>query len=152
MSRTRSTRLLDEALADTVLGAHFPELQRAVPIDSRGVTRLRQALDKAPVRRFHVLAGGGVSSAIRGSELRALLQAIAARPDGLRVAADILDMRLFSDRSQEKPLDPELIAAGRELLDMLTFDKHERDDDHKIVSLVGRCVSGQDGVGTAQQL
>jgi hypothetical protein len=80
-----------------------------------------------------------------------LLQAIAARPDGLRVAADILDMRLFSDRSQKNPLDADLIGAGRDLLDGLTFDKHER-DDHKIVSLVGRCLRGQDGVGTAQQL
>lgn len=151
MDPKHAARLLDEALADPVLGTHFPELQRAVPIDSRGVARLRQALDKTPVRRFHVLAGGGVSSAIRGSELRALLEAIAARPDGLLVAADILDMRFFSDRSQKKLLDPDLIAAGRELLDALTFDKRERDDD-KIVSLVGRCLSGQDGVETAQQL
>jgi hypothetical protein len=147
-----AARLLDEVLADAVLGAHFPELQRAVPIDSRGIARLMQALDTAPVRRFRVLAGGGASNSIPGSELRALLQAIAARPDGLRVAADILVMRLFSDHSQKKPLDPELIAAGRDLLDALTFDKHDRDEDHNIISLVGRCLSGHDGVVTAQQL
>ena len=146
-----AARLLDTALADAVLGAHFPELQRAVLIDTRGVARLMQALDKTPVRRFHVLAWGGASNPIAGSDLRALLQALAARPDGLRVATDILDMRLFSDHGQQKPLDPELIAAGRDLLDTLTFDKHERDDD-KIGSLVGRCLKGQDGVKTAQRL
>jgi hypothetical protein len=147
-----AARLLDEALADPVLGAHFPELQRAVLIDTRGVARLIQALDKTPVRRFHVLASGGVSNPIAGSDLRALLETIAARPDGLRVAADILDMRLFSDQGQKKPVDPELIAAGRDLLDTLTFDKRERDDDHKIGSLVGRCLKEQDGATTAQRL
>jgi hypothetical protein len=147
-----AARLLDRSLADAVLGAHFPELQRAVLIDTRGVARLIQALDKTPVQRFHVLAWGGASNPIAGSDLRALLQAIAARPDGLRVAADILDMRLFSDHGQKKPLDPELIAAGRDLLDTLTFDKHVRDDDHKIGSLVGRCLKGQDEAKTAQRL
>src|SRR5262249_36573925 len=122
---TCAARLLDACLGDPVLGAYFPELQRAVPLDSRGVARLMQALDKAPVRRFRVLAGGGVSNAIPGSELRALLQAIAARPDGLRVAADILVMRLFSDHSQKKPLDTDLITAGRDLLGALNFDKHD---------------------------
>ena len=149
---TCAARLLDACLGDPVLGAYFPELQRAVPLDSRGVARLMQALDKAPVRRFRVLAGGGVSNAIPGSELRALLQAIAARPDGLRVAADILVMRLFSDHSQKKPLDTDLITAGRDLLGALNFDKHDRDEDHNIISLVGRCLREQDGVITAQQL
>jgi hypothetical protein len=149
---TQAAKLLDAALDDTVLGAHLPELQCAVPIDSRGVERLMQSLDKTPVQQFRVLAWGGASNPITGSDLRALLQAIAARPDGLYVAAEVLDMRLFSDRRQNKPLDPELIAAGRALLDTLTFDHHGRNNDHNIEKLAGRCLNGPGGAKTAQHL
>ena len=67
------------------------------PIDKQGVRRLLQALDKAPVWQFKVLAFGRASDPIAGSDLRTLLQAIAAKPQGFPVAAEILDMRLFSD-------------------------------------------------------
>ena len=117
--KTRAARLLDAALAEEVLATHFPALQCAVPIDKQGVRRLLQALDKAPVWQFKVLAFGRASDPIAGSDLRTLLQAIAAKPQGFPVAAEILDMRLFSDGDKKIAVDSELLAAGRDLLEML---------------------------------
>ncbi len=94
-------------------------MQCAVPIDKQGVRRLLQALDKAPVWQFKVLAFGRASDPIAGSDLRTLLQAIAAKPQGFPVAAEILDMRLFSDGDKKIAVDSELLAAGRDLLEML---------------------------------
>jgi hypothetical protein len=148
----QTASLLDAALADEVLGAHFPALQCAVRIDDRGVARLMQALDKAPVWEFKVLAWGRASDPIAGSELRALLQAIAAKPQGFSVAAEILDMRLFSNRNKKIAVDSELLAAGRDLLEMLEFGGDDRDGDHHIGTLVARCLKGKDGAKTAQHL
>jgi hypothetical protein len=146
------TRLLDAALADEILSANFPSLQRSVPIDTRGVARLMQVLDKAPVWQFKVFAWGRASDPIPGSDLRALLKGIAAKPDGFGVAVEFLNMRLFSDKSHEKPIDSELFAAGRDLLEGLEVTDQHRNADHDIGTLVVRCLKGKDGVKTAELL
>jgi hypothetical protein len=148
----RVASLLDAALTDKVLRTYFPSLQQAVPIDKQGVARLMQAIETAPAWQFKVLAGGRAADPIPGSDLRALLRAIAGKPDGFLVAAEILDMRLFSDKGQQKAIDPELFAAGRDLLEMMEFGGEVRDGDHVVGTLAARCLKGGDGVKTAQRL
>jgi hypothetical protein len=145
-------RLLNEALTDDVLAANFPSLQRSVPIDSRGAARLMKALDTAPAWQFKVLAWGGVSVSIPGADFRTLLRGIAAKPDGFWVAAEILDMRLFADRDKPEGADPEVIATGRDLVEVLDFGELGRNQDHHVGSLIARCLKGPDGLAVTQDL
>jgi hypothetical protein len=145
-------RLLDEALADAVLAENFPSLQCSVAIDRHGIVRLIQALDKAPPWQFKVLAAGRASEPIPGADLRALLSGIAAKPEGLSVAMEILVMRIFADRDKPEGIDREVIAAGRDLLRLVDFPGLERNPDHHVGSLIARCLQGAEGLSTAQNL
>jgi hypothetical protein len=140
-------QLLDEAVDKEPLAAWVPELQTAVTIGKPGADRLQKslALGKAPVLRFRVLAWGRASDPIPALDLKALILAIASKPDGFDVAAEILRMRFFSDRQEKKPLDPALIEAGRELLRALEFSKHQQNEDHRIGSLIKLCLTGAEG-------
>jgi hypothetical protein len=145
-------RLLDEALTDAVLAENFPSLQRSVRIEKRGAARLMQALDKAPAWQFKVLAWGRASVPIPGVDLRALLRGISAKPEGFWVATEILDMRLFADKDRPEGIDPEVIAAGRDLLEAVHFPEIGRNHDDHVGSLIVRCLKGADGVATAHNL
>jgi len=149
---THVNRLLDDALADEALGAHFPSLQRSIPIDQRGAARLMQALDKAAAWQFKVLAWGRASEPMAGSALRALVRGIAAKPEGFWVAAEIVDMRLFTDKDKTNGRDPDVVSAGRDLLEIVDLRELGRNVGHHVGCLIGRCLKGADGVATAQHM
>jgi hypothetical protein len=140
--------LLDEAVAHEALAAWFPELQRAIIIDKRGVKRLEQSLtlNLVPMYRYRYLAMGRAADPIAAPDLKELLVALASKPNGgFDSAIEILYMRFFSDLQEKKPLDPALIEAGRELIGMfdLTTDRQER--DHRIGSVIKTCLTGVGG-------
>jgi hypothetical protein len=147
-----ANRLLDDALGDPILSAYMPDLQVAVPVDESGLARLHHALDFAPARRYRVLAWGRASDPIPGRELRLLLSAIAAKPDGHDVGVEILYMRVFADRREKKPVDPELVEAGRDLLLHLPSMHSRNDDDHKLAELASYSLGGNDGGGPAREI
>lgn len=146
--------LLDDAVTHGALAAWFPELQWGITIDGRGVERLHQSLNlsKAPTWRFRCLAGGRATDAIPGRDLKALLTAIASKPGGYDVAIEILNMRFFSERQEKRTIDPALIEAGRELIREFEFTRLNRNDDHRISSIIKACLSGDDGAEYADAL
>jgi hypothetical protein len=111
-----------------------------------------QALDKAPAWQFKVLAWGRASEPIPGADLRALLRGIAAKPHGFWIAAEILDMRLFTDKDKPEGIDAQVIASGRDLLETVDFHELGRNQDHHVGSLIAQCLKGADGMATAQHL
>ena len=124
--------LLDEAVNHPTLGEWLPELQASVTIDAAGVQRLRRALDlgKSAVGHFFVLVYGRVCEPIPGPEFRDLMLAIGAKPDGNRIALEILSMRLHSDSTAKREPLPETIEAGRVLLEQYSFQGRGNRADH----------------------
>jgi hypothetical protein len=148
---------LDEAVEHVVLGEWFPELQASVPIDAAGVRRLQQALvfDKAPVKNFYVLIYGGVCEPIPGPDFRDLVVAIGRKPDGNRIALEILSMRLHNDGTAKREPLPETVEAGRTLLDQYTFERRggQADhDDYKLGVVSSKCLVGPAGAPIAKKL
>lgn len=143
-----TTMLLDDAVSDAVLGPWLPWLQTAVPIDPNGLRRLMLALNAglAPVNLFKL--GGRYTDSLTGADLKRLLCAIAAKPGGFGVAADILSMRMFFDRSSKKGLAPELLDAGRELLQGMVFDKFDNMQDYRLSEIAKACLGSPEAAST----
>jgi hypothetical protein len=139
--------ILDESLTDECLGQKFPRLQAAVPIDKRGVERLKQCLTLglAQITEYEALSGGRATDTISGEDLQALLSRIASKPDGALVALDILHMRLWSDAQQKKAVSSELIQAGCDVLKRIEFKKNAQTLDHRLAQVVKLCLGSEAG-------
>jgi hypothetical protein len=150
-----ANNFLDQAVTLEGLAAWFPELQCAIAIDGRGVKRLQQSLKLNVVAmfRYRYLAMGRVADPITGPNLKELLVMMASKPDGgLDSAIEILYMRFFSDEQQQKPVDPALIEAGRELIAMLDLTKVHRQRDHRIGLIIKLCLTDADGAKGVEAL
>jgi hypothetical protein len=148
--------LLDGALEHASLAEWFPVLQAYVAIDQRGLARLHRALElgKAPMSRFYNLAYGQTCDRIPGPDFKALVLAIANRPDGIQVAMQILSMRWHSDRSAKRETAPEVAEAGRALLAAYDFRKDARStrEDHELGVIIRASLAGSEGVMIARRL
>jgi hypothetical protein len=144
-----ANRLLDDAIAEEPLAPWFPELQTAVAIDKRGADRLKQSLvlGKAPAWRYRVLASGGASAPIPAVDLKDVILAIAGKTNGHDVALDVHYMRIFGDLQNKKPVAPELIEAGRELLANMAWNFRDN-ETHRVTALIKQCLTGSDGWST----
>jgi hypothetical protein len=143
--------LLDGAVEDAVLGPWLPALQMAVPIDADGLQRLSRALEVglAPIGMFGNLAGGRYADSVPGPDFRQLVSAIAGKPGGYGVAADVLSMRIFSDRSAKKEVAPELIEAGRTLLEGIVFERGNHMQDYRLSEIAKACLASPEAGDTA---
>lgn len=146
--------LLDAALDQPSLIAFIPVLQSAVLLDGRGVERLKRAisLGQAPVHMYRNLAFGRTTDQLAGCDLRDLLLPIAEQPDGLDVALEILRMRLFSDRSAQRQYAPELLEAGRALLQRVRFKERNEDGGRNLAEVVRSCLVGPEATPLAAEL
>jgi hypothetical protein len=121
------------------------------------VRRLRDALElgRAPAGNFIALIYGGVCEPISGPDFRDLMFAIGAKPDGNRIALEILSMRLHSDSTAKREPLPETIEAGRSLLSQYTFKRRGNQadhDDYKLGVVSSKCLIGPEGAPIARKL
>lgn len=86
--RDLAQEFLDDALAQPALAPFIPPLQSAVPIDARGVDRLKQTLGagSTPVRNYRVLAFGRLTDQISGRDLKDLILLLLAQTEGFDVS------------------------------------------------------------------
>jgi hypothetical protein len=105
---------------------------------------------RTPIGAFGHLSGGRATDPIPGAKLRALVSAIAERDGGYDAAFEILFMRLHSDHDQHRPDDPELAAAGRDLLARLPFDHDDRDDGYRLRLVMKVALTGPEGAVAAR--
>lgn len=142
-NRQLAQELLDTALDQPALAIFLPILHSAVGLDKRGAERLKKALHegKVPVQMYVNLAFGGATDHLEGGALKDLVLLIADQADGFGVALEILHMRLFSDSSAQREIDPKLIEAGRELLRRISFNKENEHSDYELAGLVKICLS-----------
>jgi hypothetical protein len=150
-------KLLDEALEHPAAGSRLPALQASIAIDERGIQRLHRALELglAPINEFFVLAYGQASDNIPGAAFRNLLLAISSKPGGNIVAIEILSMRIFSDDSHKRQSGPEVVEAGRALLDSYEFRKQDgRADreDSELGRIVQVSLKGHEGIPIVRRM
>lgn len=133
---------LDTVADDPVLRDHIVTLHYAAPFDEAAVNRFTKALadGHVPLSRFSSIANGGVSKTIPGPALADYLRQLYARDEGVDPALDILHMRIYGDRGDKVPLDPALIAFGRDALtDPRAFKSEDNQSDHE-VGEIGKAV------------
>jgi hypothetical protein len=146
--------LLDEALTHPVLAAWFPILQIAVPVDVKGVARLKCALEfnEAPIGTYGFLRMGRATDPISGPDLKDLVLTIASKESGYDVALEILAMRLHGDRSANRDTVPQVLETGRELLGRLDFTAQHRREDHNLDMIARASLKGDDGAVLAGEI
>jgi len=139
-----ATILLDEAVVHETLAGFYPFLQVAVDIETPDVARLKRSLvfGRAPAAMYGHLA---YCRAIPMSELQELILGIAAKQAGFSVAIDILHMRLHSDKKEKEEIPSELIDAGCELLEQLTFTQKNDREDYRLGEISQSCLKGEKG-------
>lgn len=149
-----AAQMLDQAVEHPALAAIFPVLQCAVPIDARGVGRLRRclAIGTAPIGEFAFIAWGRAHETIPATDLADLVERIIAKPDGSRVGLAIVFFRFHSDQQANRSHEHEVIAVGRTLLGQITFGHQDQHRDHRLGLVVVACLGGSGGETGAASL
>lgn len=136
---------LDAIMAVPELMDVSPYLHCALGLDDRGMERLVKLIETRPesVRFFDVLQYGGATAPVAAERLAALLHRIAVAPDGMRIALGVLYMRCFHNRSNKRPVEPELIACAQSLV--LYWQPHNDDQqlDHRLADLIVACAKAR---------
>ncbi len=149
--------ILDSAVNDDVFGASFPTLQMAVTIDEKGVERLEKSLKEgsAPSLIYGNLAFGRTHESIGDGHLCGLLRMIAAKPDGLRIAIEILRMRFHGTNGEDVGHSDEIRAVGRHLLGQVVFEKepdYQERLDCRLSKIADVCLVDGESDDTAKML
>lgn len=146
-----TNRLLDEAIADPVLGPYFPLLQASKQVDEAGAERivssLTGGLTKAWVYRH--LSYGRVADTIPSPAFRSITLGVADLPDGFPVAVDLFSMRLHSLKSEKLDITLETAALGRELLTRFDFQAPNQNLDYHLNEIAVACLRGTDAYDDA---
>ena len=149
-----ATTLLDNAIEHATLAQWYPFLQVAVDIEQQDVARLKRslALGKTPVEMYTYLAYGRAIDPITAPDLRELVLTIAAMPSGHDVAMEILHMRLHSGEHRKEVIAPELIDAGCELMQQVTFTKQNDREDYRLGAISKSCLIGAKGAAVTSEV
>jgi hypothetical protein len=144
--------ILDNAIEDETLAALYPVLEASAGIDKQGVTRLMRSLEigRAPIGAYRSLDAGRVTDTISGNDFRNLVLQIARKAEGFDVASDILHMRLHSEKDQQQGHTPEIISAGRELLQQLDFTTHSDREDYALGEICRCCLVAEEDAAIAR--
>lgn len=144
-------QILNDAVADEFLGACFPRLQLSVPINDRGVERLKQSLDigLASVDTYKdLIYNRTAEEALNDTILCDLLKKLALKPDGVIIAIDILDIWLHFTK---KTVSDTIALLGQHLLAQVNFDRNNRHElsDDRLAQLVELCLVNERAKATA---
>ncbi len=146
--------LLDLALDQPALKYFLPLLHSAVSLDKRCVERLKLALGegKSPIWMYRDLSLDGSIGQLDIDKFKDLILVIADEPNGFEIALDIFYMRLHSDCSSKREHEAVLLEGGRELLQRITFCKHQQHEDYQLAGVVKACLSAQDADPIAAEI
>jgi hypothetical protein len=147
--------LLDDAVENETLAAWFPVLQTAAGVDDKGVSRLMHSLDfgKVAVGMYGYLVMGGVMHKVCGSDFNKLLRRIAAVPEGVDVAIQILFMRFYSEEGRRQSSTSQIIEIGCELIRRFRFtNRRDIGFDYKLRTIAANCLVGEEGASTVREV
>ena len=144
---------LDEASRDPELRPHIVDLHLAAGRpDEVAARRWLEALKDgvAPPRSFSVLQYGRYTHTIPNRLLAEIIREVAASSEGIGTAINILHMRYHG--ADEVPLDADLLAVGRDLLEMVPFDDVDGLRGSEIRQVAELALASVEGVETARRV
>lgn len=152
--RAQANEFLDDALAQSAWHPYLPRLQLCVGIDEVGCKRLIAAIpsDSLPAWTLLNLAMGRSTDDLSGDDFKALLAAILSKDDGLDAAIEILYMRLYSLRSDKKPISDIEQNVARALLSKVQFDKKDNREPHRLAEIIRYCLVKPDDAELAKTM
>jgi len=144
--------LLDDSVESEALGPWYPVLQTSVGLDAIGVDRLIRSLEvrKAGIGLYRSLVMGGLTNQLSGTDFNRLLTRIAAEPEGVDIAIEILSMRISFAPGQSSAR--ELIDIGCELMRRLTFARRGQTDDYRLGIIAKHCLIGEKGAAAVREI
>jgi len=130
--------ILDSALLDNRLGPVFAPLQASVLLDERDVARAVRAAASGVASHdgFEHLAT--VSKGTGDETFATLVREVAAMPDGLQTASEMLSLRLYVKEHQAQL---ELAEVGRELLCLVDYEKSGDEESHRYRVIASVCLT-----------
>ncbi len=130
--------LLDGVLADPRMHPYLLYCQTNVGTNDRAYARAMSALElkTVPLLGYTAFAYGRAHEGLSDEQVRALSAKILGREGGATVATEIIGMRIFGAYSEKLPIGETLRAAGRDLLERLTFDRQSAHADHLLGGVV----------------
>lgn len=145
---------LDRALKSPKWHPYFPHMQSCVGIDHAGCERLLAAvaLPGVPTWALHNLRSRRSTDSLDGADFKALVLAIAGRPDGLNAAIDILYMRVSSPSSEKSSVSNAEREVAQALLERVTFEEKRQGESHELAALVKRCLHDPEDAQLARNI
>jgi len=132
---------LDAVARDPDLDGLLPYFQARVALDKEGLDRLRTAIPLGLLKAsdFACLAFGVIRDA-PAAPLISLFEALTGLDKGIDMALEILHMRLFCYKNEEKAIPNELLLYGRELLKRTDFCEVRMMRDFGLKRVVEHCL------------
>ncbi len=143
--------LLTECLNDPLLTEWFPYFQRRVMISAAGLQRLKDSLARkcAPAESYR---GLGWINKLDDSATLELIPMILQLEGGFGVAVDSIHMRIVQVRQDKEALAPELVKAGRIVIEACEFDRRLNHTAHELGEVIETCLDSADAIPTVEML
>ena len=143
--------LLTECLNDSLLTEWFPYFQKRVMISAAGLQRLKDSLTgkSAPADRYR---GLGWINKLDDSATLELIPMILQLEGGFGVAVDTIHMRIVQVRQDKEALSPELVKAGRIVIQACEFDRRLNHAAHELGEVIEACLDSADAIPMVEML
>jgi hypothetical protein len=143
--------LLTECLNDPLLTEWFPYFQKEVAISATGLQRLKDSLAQksAPAERYR---GLGWNNKLDDPATLELIPMVLQLDGGFDVAVETIQMRIVLKRQNRRPLSPELIKAGRIVIEACEFDRRLNRVGYELGEVIEACLSSADAIPTVEML
>ena len=143
--------LLTECLNDPLLAEWFPYFQKRVVISAAGLQRLKHSLmqKRAPAERYR---GLGWINKLDDSATLELIPLILRLEGGFDVALETVHMRIVQLRQDKEALSPELVTAGRIVVEAYEFDRRLNHDAHALEEVIEACLDSADAIPLVEML
>lgn len=139
-------QLLDKAQKNPKLTEVLPSLYSAVPLDERGIERLKDALNAGvPVFKFSNIAYQQGVDHLSISLLKDLLNLFADHENGFEIAIDVLRQNI-SYYQREQKNSQELIKVGRALLERFNFRINSDNFEYKVAQVLKWCLADSSAI------
>ena len=143
--------LLTECLSDPLLTEWFPYFQNRVMISAAGLQRLKDSLARrgAPAERYR---GLGWNNKLDDSATLELIPLVLRLEGGFDVALETVHMRIVQVRQDKEALSPELVTAGRIVVEACEFDRRLNHDAHPLEQVIEACLGSADAIPIVEML
>jgi hypothetical protein len=143
--------LLTQCLNDPLLSEWFPYFQNRVMISEAGLQRLKDSLARrgAPAERYR---GLGWNNKLDDSVTLELIPLILRLEGGFDVALETVHMRIVQLRQDKEALSPELVTAGRIVVEACEFDGRLNHDAHPLEEVIEACLDSADAIPIVEML